>query len=427
MRANRRLPELALLIFPPVVLALGLAQLSLGHGQRPSLSSLTPAFVFGLLMLVLHLWLRVRLPSADQILLPVAAGLTALGLLTIERLDQDFGDRQLLWVFAGALVLMVATGWPTPLRLLRRYRYSVALVGLVLVFATLVFGHDPNGSGARLWLGFGALSFQPSELLKILLAAFFASYLEEYRELLVLTGPRIGPVRLPPLPYLLPLLAMFGLSQALLFWQRDLGAALLFFGIFLAMLYLASGRLLYVVAGLSAFCAGSLIAYRNFEHVRLRTEIWLDPWSRASTDGFQVVQALYALASGGILGAGLGRGSPGLIPAVETDFVIAAIGEELGLLGGIAVVLLYMLLVGRGFRVALHQTDGYRALLAAGLAAVVGIQAFVILAGTLRLMPLTGITLPLVSYGGSSLLGNFLLLGLLLRLSASETWEAHAG
>ena len=427
MSRSLRLRELTLLPFPPLLLALGLVQLSLSRAERPGPGALLPAVLFACVLIAVHLWLTVRLPDADQVVLPAVGGLLALGLLTIDSLEHDLARRQLLWVAAGALTLGGVAGWPLSLGLLRRYRYSVALVGLLLVLATLVFGHDPNGSGARLWLGVGALSFQPSELLKILLAAFFASYLDEYRELLVLAGPRIGRLRLPPLPYLLPLVGMFGLSQALLFWQRDLGAALLFFGIFLAMLYVASGRLLYVVGGLAAFSLGALMAHRVFEHVRQRTEIWLDPWASASAGGYQVVQALYGLGSGGLLGLGIGRGSPEVVPAAHTDFIIAAMGEQLGLLGTLAVVMLYMLLVGRGFRIAVEQTDGFRALLAAGLSAVLGIQAFVILAGTLRIMPLTGITLPLVSYGGSSLLSNFLLLGLMLRLSSQEGLVADAG
>jgi cell division protein FtsW len=213
---------------------------------------------------------------------------------------------------------------------------------------------------------------------------------------------------------------MFALSQAILFWQRDLGAALLFFGIFLSMLYVASGRGSYVVIGGLLFLVGAWLAYLAFSHVQLRVSIWLDPWSQREGAGYQIVQALLALGSGGIVGSGLGEGYPGYIPAVHTDFVIAAIGEELGLAGSLATVALYMLFLARGLRAALDSPDGFRALLAAGLTAVVAIQMLVILGGTLRLMPLTGITLPLVSYGGSSVLANFILLGLLLRVSAER-------
>jgi cell division protein FtsW (lipid II flippase) len=309
---------------------------------------------------------------------------------------------------------------------LRRYRYTLAALGLGLVLITMIFGVDPNGSGARLWLGFAGLYFQPSELLKILLVIFFAAYLDDYRDLLVHSGARFGPLRLPPLPYLAPILLMFGLSQLVLFVQRDLGAAMLFFGIFIGMLYVASGRLSYVAAGGLLFLIGVWIAYLLFSHVRLRVAIWLDPWPQAETGGYQLVQALMALGAGGVLGSGLGQGYPGYIPAVHTDFIIAAIGEELGLAGSLGVVALYMLFVARGFHVALRATDPFVSLLAAGLTTVVGLQALVILGGTLRLMPLTGITLPLVSYGGSSVLANFILLGLLLRVSAERPGASSA-
>jgi cell division protein FtsW (lipid II flippase) len=282
----------------------------------------------------------------------------------------------------------------------------------------MVLGVDPNGSGARLWIGFGGLYFQPSELLKILLVIFFAAYLDEYRELLAHAAWRVGPLHLPPLPYLAPLLIMFGVSQAVLFWQRDLGAALLFFGIFLSMLYVASGRLSYVLMGALLFVVGSAFSFTLFSHVQLRVSIWLDPWAQRDAGGYQLVQALYALGGGGVFGSGLGFGYPDYIPAVQTDFIIAAIGEELGLAGSLATVALYMLFLVRGLRAALASVDPFNALLAAGLTSVVAIQALVILGGTLRLMPLTGVTLPLVSYGGSSILANFILLGLLLRISA---------
>jgi cell division protein FtsW (lipid II flippase) len=288
----------------------------------------------------------------------------------------------------------------------------------LLVLATFVLGIDLNESGMRLWLGAGGVYFQPSELLKIILVVFLAAYLAEKRELIVLTGLRVGPFRLPPLPYLLPLLLVWLISLGLVVIQRDLGAALLFFGIFLAMLYVATARVTYVLAGLGAFALGGVLCYRLFEHVRDRVAIWLDPWADAQGRGYQVVQALIALGAGGVLGTGLGYGYPEYIPAVHTDFVIAAIGEEFGLLGTLAVVGLYLLLVYRGFRIALRAPDAYLQLLATGLSTVLALQALVILGGTTRLIPLTGITLPFISYGGSSLLANYLIVGLLLRVSA---------
>jgi cell division protein FtsW (lipid II flippase) len=286
--------------------------------------------------------------------------------------------------------------------------------------ATLVFGIDPNGSGARLWFSVGGVSIQPTEVVKMLLVIFLAAYLEEYRELLAMAGRKIGPFWLPPIPYLAPLLVMAGLALAVLVVQRDLGPALLFTGTLLTMLYVASGRLSYVLIGGLLLLLGGFVADRVFDHVHTRMVIWLDPWQYRDEGGFQIVQALYALGSGGILGEGLGFGSPRYIPAVHTDFVIAAIGEELGLLGTMAVVGLFVALAARGFRMALRARSGFNLLLAAGLTTVMALQALIILAGALKLIPLTGITLPFVSYGGSSVLANFLLIGLLLLISHEE-------
>jgi cell division protein FtsW (lipid II flippase) len=418
-----RLTELGLLAYPAVLVALGLTWLGLRSDANLAnleLRSLWPAGVFAVLLAVSHLWLRQRLPYADQIVLPSAAGLVGLGLVAIYRLSPNLGERQLVWIGVGTLALMAATALLPSVTWLKRYRYSLASLGLLLVVVTLVLGIDPNGSGARLWFSFGGIFFQPSELLKLVLVVFFAAYLDDYRELLAFGGRRLGPLQLPPLPYLAPILAMFALSQMILFWQRDLGAALLFFGIFLSMLYVASGRASFSLLGGLLFVAGALCSHILFDHVRLRVGIWLDPWSQADGAGYQLVQALYALGSGGLLGRGLGAGAPGYVPAVQTDFIIVAIGEELGLAGTLAVVGLYLVLVERGLRLALDARERFAALLATGLTVVLALQALVILGGTLRLMPLTGITLPFVSYGGSSILANFMLLGILLRISNDE-------
>lgn len=412
--------ERELLLYPGGLLVLGLAWLVAARGGRIEAAGLAAGFSFAAMLLFGHLWLCWRLPRADQLLLPIAGGLAALGQVMVTRLAPELAFRQTLWVMLGLVGMAAAAALLPSVVWLKRYRYSLAALGFALVLATLVFGQDPNNSGARLWFSFGGLYFQPSELLKVLLVIFFAAYLDEYRELLTHGGPRLGPLRLPPLPYLAPLLVMFAISQAVLFWQRDLGAALLFFGIFLSMLYVASGRVSFVIFGAGLFLLGSLFASAAFSHVKLRIAIWLDPWSQADAAGYQVVQALIALGSGGVFGSGLGFGYPDYIPAVHTDFIIAAIGEELGLAGALATVALYMLFVERGLSVAVRSADGFSTLLASGLTAVFGIQALVILAGALRLMPLTGITLPLVSYGGSSILANFILLGLLLRVSGES-------
>jgi len=303
---------------------------------------------------------------------------------------------------------------------LRLYKYTWAAVGVGLLVLTFIFGRDVNG--ARLTLDLGPVSGQPSELLKVILVVFLAGYLSEFRPLLVEQSTRLGPLRLPPLPYLAPMVAMWAIALGIVVIQRDLGAALLFFAVFLTLLYVATARTSYVVIGLSLFVAGSAVMYRLFGHVAQRVDIWLDPFADPQGAGYQVVQALYAFGRGGILGTGLGNGLPSVggrlpIPEIHTDFPLAALGEELGLIGVLAILGLYLVVIERGLRIAASAADDFRALLAAGLSLVVGVQAFIIAAGNLKLIPLTGITLPFISYGGSSLLANALVVGLLLALS----------
>jgi cell division protein FtsW (lipid II flippase) len=369
------------------------------------------------------LWVRWRLPAADPLILPVAATLAGLGQLMTSRLEPSLGPRQGIWVLAGLGALVGVTLLASPSQL-RRYRYTFATLGVLLLLITMLFGSDPNGSGARLWLVVGPLNFQPMELVKLLLVVFLAAYLEEYRELLALAGRRLGPVWLPPVPYLAPMLVMVLAVLSILAIQSDFGPALLLFTVMLVMLYAASGRLSYVIQGLVLLLVAGAAAATAVEHVRVRVANWIDPWSQATGSGYQLVQALYALASGGVFGAGLDAGSPRYIPAVHTDFVIAAIGEELGLVGSLAVINLFVVLTLLGLRVAVRARSGFNALLATGITAVLALQALIILAGTLKLIPMTGITLPFVSYGGSSVLVNFLLVGLLLSISQEESATA---
>ncbi len=363
----------------------------------------------------------------DQILLPTMGLLGGIGLLLMIRLPQDLAGRfgglaqtQLSWLVIG-LVIVAALGvavrndvW------LRRYKYTWAAAGVALLLATFVFGHDVNG--ARLSLTIGPFSGQPSELLKVILVVFLAGYLSENRPLLQEESTRFGPFRLPPLPYLAPMVAMWAIALGIVIVQRDLGAALLFFAVFLLLLYVSTARVSFVVLGLVAFVVGAGLLYFVFDHVRTRIDIWVDPFADASGAGYQVVQALHAFARGGLIGTGLGAGLPSVagrppIPALHTDFPFAALGEELGLVGILAVLGLYLVLVERGLRIASAAQDEFRAILAAGLSLVIGVQAFIIAAGNLKLIPLTGITLPFVSYGGSSLLANSVIVGLLIALS----------
>ena len=364
---------------------------------------------------------------SDQVLLPAVGMLGGISLLLMERLPQSLAGQlgglaqtQLVWLLlALAVITALAIGvrndsW------LRLYKYTWAAVGVGLLVLTFVFGRDVNG--ARLTLDLGPVSGQPSELLKVILVVFLAGYLSEFRPLLVEQSTRLGPLRLPPLQYLAPMVAMWAIALGIVVIQRDLGAALLFFAVFLVLLYVATARASYVVLGSVLFVAGSALLYRLFGHVQARVDIWIDPFADPQGAGYQVVQALYAFARGGILGTGLGNGLPTVggrlpIPEIHTDFPFAALGEELGLIGVLAILGLYLVVIERGLRIAASAADDFRALLACGLSLVVGVQAFIIAAGNLKLIPLTGITLPFVSYGGSSLLANALVVGLLLALS----------
>jgi cell division protein FtsW (lipid II flippase) len=350
--------------------------------------------------------------------LPLIGILSGLGLVEVTRLAPPaFLARQTVWLGLGTLALLAVALVPGDLRWLRRYRYTWLLAGLALLATTLVVGVNPSGVGARLWLGTRGLYFQPSELLKLLLLVFLASYLEDRREVLLEVEARIGRWQIPHPAYLGPMLLMWGFSMVLLTWQRDLGAALLFFGVFLAMLYSATGQGRYVLTGLALLVVASVVGYRLFDHVTLRVDAWWNPWQDASGRSFQIVQSLLAFASGGLLGQGLGQGLPTAIPVVHTDFVFAAIGEEYGLMGALAVIGCFGLLVSRAFHIALRASRTFDRLLAAGIGATLGLQTLVIMAGTLKLIPLTGVTLPFVSYGGSSLLTSMIMIGLLLHIS----------
>jgi cell division protein FtsW (lipid II flippase) len=367
----------------------------------------------------------------DQVLLPAVGLLGGIGLLLMERLPQDLagsalGDSlglagvQLVWLLIAIGVITVLAIVVRTDTWLRRYKYTWAVAGIGLLLLTFVFGEETNG--ALLTLRIGPFSGQPTELLKVILVVFLAAYLSEFRPLLIEQSTRLGPLRLPPLPYLLPMLAMWAIALGIVVVQRDLGAALLFFFVFLALVYVATARTSYMVIGLILLVLGAIASYELFGHVRDRVEIWRDPFADPSGAGYQVVQALIAFARGGLIGTGLGNGLPLVggrlpIPALHTDFPLAALGEELGLVGIMAILGIYLVLIERGLRIAASAADDFRALLATGLAMVVGVQAFIIAAGNLKIIPLTGITLPFISYGGSSLLANAVVVGLLLALS----------
>jgi cell division protein FtsW (lipid II flippase) len=427
---------LALVALAVVVGSLSLALTSqvADPGEAHGLSLANPVHVavyLGLLALC-HLTLILSGRRVDEILLPTAAMLGGISLLLMERLPQDqviqslgpwhlgLGDVQLAWLvlsFGLATVLAVTIRSDSWLRL---YKYTWAAAGIGLLLATFLFGDDVNGQVLSLTIG--PITGQPSELLKVILVVFLAGYLSENRALLVEESTKVGPISLPPLPFLAPMAAMWAIALAIVVLQRDLGAALLFFTVFLCLLYIATGRLGYVVGGMLLFLAGAYVMYLIFPTVQTRVDIWIDPFRSPSGSGYQILQSLFAFGRGGLLGTGLGAGLPTVdgnlpIPAVHTDFPLAALGEELGLIGVMAILGLFLVVVERGLRIAASAVDEFRALLAAGLALVIGTQAFIIAAGNLKLIPLTGITLPFISYGGSSLLVNGLIVGFLLALS----------
>ncbi len=412
-----RVLELSSIIMALVLVGAAFALLAGAETGRIGTSTMLRLAVYGLAALATSLLLSRLLPGADQLLYPLVVLLGGVGLVEITRLSPSLGDRQLLWLIVGDAVLLLTAVWPRNVGWLRLYKYTWAFIGFALIAITIVHGADIGNSGYRRWIGFHGLYLQPVEFLKIFMVIFFAAYLDEKRELLAGGRLVLAGIRLPPFQYLIPLLVMWGLSLLLLVRQDDLGSALLFLGIFLAMLYVGTSRAIYPVLGGVLFAMGAVGAYFVFSHVRLRTDVWLNPWGYATTGGYQLIQGLYAFAAGGIAGQGLGLGNPNLVPVASTDFIWSALGEELGLAGLAALLLVYLLLIFRGLDIAVTARDGFQKLLAAGLVSVFAIQTIVIIGGNTRLMPLTGVPLPFLSYGGSSIVANFAILGLLLKVS----------
>ncbi len=425
-RLTGRTLEMELLVSACLVIVVALGTLIVSTGGHVRWLDMAIIGAFVGLFVALSLTLAVRGWGEDEVLMPLAALLSGFGLLLARRLEPDlavrYGDmyggialKQVAWVLGGAVLLAMVSFIPWRMHWMKHYRYTWLLLGLLLVVITALFGIERNG--ARLWLSLGFFQFQPVELLKILLVIYLATYLDEHRDLIG-SNYYVGGMRLPPLPYLVPLLIMWGLTIILNVVQKDLGVAILFFAIFLAMLYMLTGRVGYVVAGIAAFAIGAIALYPLFGHIRVRVDAWRDPWADPVGSGYQMIQALYALASGGWAGMGLGMGDPTMVPESHTDFVFVAIGEELGLVGTLGLLFCYVALAVRGYQIAFHARDGFQQLLAAGLTTAIAVQALIITAGTTNLIPLTGITLPFVSYGGSSTLINFAMIGILMRISA---------
>lgn len=439
MRRRRpvlRLTELQLLVAPSLLMIVGLLTIFLApRGTSDwTWSDITISLVYVGVMVGISLSFGLLGFRGDETLLPITMTLAGLGLLMIQRLQPDLealdagyagiARRQLIYLSLGLALMWGTVVFFRHLALLRRYKYTALVLSLAMLAATVVFGTEIYG--AKLWISIGPFQAQPSEIAKVGMVVFLAAYLEDKRDLLG-SSWQLGPVSLPPVPYLLPMVIMWAACLMILVLQNDLGTALLFFGIFVVMLYVASGRLIYVTTALLSFAAGCWYAYGAFGRIGIRVQNWLDPWQDPLDSGLQQVQSDYALATGGLFGQGLGMGQPWRIPVVATDFVFSAIGEELGLMGTLGVLALTFVLVMRGYYIALQITDGYARLIAVGLTTILALQTVIIVGGVVRLIPLTGITLPFISYGGSSLLTNFIIIGLLLHLSDQRTASTRMG
>ena len=379
-----------------------------------------------LLVIVCHVVVRMTAPYADPVLLPVVAALNGLGLAMIHRIDlanleqnpdaHTFARTQLMWMTLGVLLFIAVLVFLRDHRRLQAFTFTSGFAAIVLLLLPLMPVLGTQINGARIWIHVGPMSLQPGEIAKVLLVIFFAGYLVLHRDALALAGRRVIGIDLPRGRDLGPILVMWLISLGILVFQKDLGSSLLFFGLFLVMLYVATERPGWLFVGGALFAAGAYAGYLLFGHVQARVGAWLDPFG-SKYDSYQIVQGMYGQAWGGLVGRGLGQGDPTLIPFSYSDFIIAAIGEELGLTGVMAVIMLYGLIVERALRTALVCRDAFGKLVATGLAVVFALQVFVVIGGVTKLIPLTGLTTPFMSYGGSSLVANWAIIALLLRIS----------
>lgn len=365
-----------------------------------------------------HLVIRSFNPIGDPFLFPIAFLLASLGLIMIYRLRPPLFLLQSLWTCLGMVIFAVGIYVFRNIDRLSDYKYIFGVVGIGLLFAAIVFGVDIGGH--KSWIVFGPVRFQPSEFAKIFVVLFLAGYLNENSELLRFATKRYGFLEIPEFRFLAPLILVWALTTVMYVFQRDMGSALLYFGMVIIMAYMASGKVSVIAIGSLMFFLGSVVSYRFYSHIQTRVDIWLDPWKDPSGSAFQVVQSLFSLGSGGLLGSGLTYGFPDLIPEVHTDFIFAAIGEELGFAGAAAVLLLYIFLIYRAFRISLRARTSYMMLVAGGLSTVLALQVFLIIGGVTNFFPLTGIPLPWISYGGSAIVSNFILLAMLYAVSGSR-------
>jgi len=425
MRSARN-RELIALVPVALLLTAGFTAVFIQEGSRLGNLSILYGGYFLAICVAAHLYLRMRLPDADPYLFPLMALLAAFGLVVLYRINETLARDQASLFVLGLVLFVLTIELLRDYEVLERYRYLIATLGIALLLAPRLPGIGQQVNGAYLGVSIGPINFQPAEFAKICLVIFLASYLREHREVLIVGARRIAGVTLPPLKHFGPLLVVWGASMLMLVLIRDLGSSLMFFAAFLALLYVATGRFSFVVIGMALFLVGAWFFANTVPHVGDRVDVWLDPYQHPQGDGYQVLQSIFAQADGGLFGQGFGQSLlfiPGshppvaLLPAAQTDTIYALIVDEVGLFGAAALCLIYLLIAARGFKTAIIASDGFSKLLATGLTAVFAIQAFVIIGGVTRVIPLTGVTLPFVSYGGSSIVANFVLLALLLLVS----------
>ena len=424
---TRRNIELLLLCLAAPVVMLLFVMLAINQGDELTWETLSVPIGLFVAFIVAHIATRILAPGADPAILPIAFALSGIGIAFITRIEpytntgtEYMAIKQVLWLFLGVFLMIIVMAFFRNPDKLANYKYTFIVIGLALLLSPLLPGIGTEISGSRIWLTIGGLSFQPGELAKVFIVLFLAAYLAQNREMLSVFTWKVGPFKLPDLRTILPLLLMWGIAMIVIIYEKDLGGAVVLFFVFLAMLFVATGRKFYLVIGIILMALGAVGAYFGFDHVQTRVEIWLDPFSDADGSGYQLVQTLYALADGGLFGVGIGNGMAGggngltQLAVVESDFIFACIGEELGLLGASAVLLLYLCFAVRGFTTAARAKSDVSSLICVGLTTVIVLQAFIIVGGVTGLIPLTGITLPFISQGGSSLVSSFIAVGFLL-------------
>ena len=416
---TRRNAELGLLVLAALPVILLWSMYVMDMQLSVTISSLSVPIGLFVAFAIAHLAVRRFAPGADPALLPITFLLSGIGIAFVTRLASNLANSQIAWLFLS-VAAMIATLIAVPsIERLAEYKFTIGLAGIVLLLLPMLIGTERGGS--KLWLSLGPFSFQPGEIAKILIVLFLAAYLAENRELLSASTRHIGPFSIPRPRMLAPLLVMWGISLLVVIFEKDLGSALLFFSFFVIMLFVCTGRVGYVIVSIVLLAIAALGCYREFAHVRTRVDIWVDPFEDPSGKGLQIVQSLFSLADGGLAGSGIGRGMPTLIPVVESDFIFSAIGEEMGLFGASAVLICYLLFAVRGLATAARAKSDIAAFTAVGLTSAIVVQAFVIVGGVTKALPLTGVTLPFMSQGGSSLLASFIILGLLLRTGDEGT------